>query len=93
MLRKAAILCNRKIEADESAACHDVAICTMPDVAQMPAHLQTLRQQTLPLFCTQAGSRLADEVQAAENGAAELQARLDASRRDAEKNREAVRTI
>lgn len=38
-----------------------------------------------------AGARLAEELQAAESGAAELHARLDAARRQAEKNREAVR--
>jgi hypothetical protein len=39
----------------------------------------------------QAGARLAEELQAAESGAADLHSRLDAARREAEKNREAVR--
>jgi hypothetical protein len=43
--------------------------------------------------CLQAGARLAEELQAAENGAAELHSRLDAARREAEKNREAVRLL
>jgi hypothetical protein len=40
----------------------------------------------------QAGARLAEELQAAESGAADLHSRLDAARREAEKNREAVRS-
>lgn len=63
---------------------------TAPDLH--PASCAVILTRINGVSNLQAGARLAEELQAAESGAADLHSRLDAARREAEKNREAVRS-